>query len=348
MHVSALDLPQPVVPTMAKCLENRSSAISRADTDAFNRWDAFLRLIQLTLIERIRQAVDGGKLGTDALPEGLSAAFGALLHEAHEDPMFVAECIALPTESYLADQFSTETPVVWIHRERQRLREQLANAWASSLHLVYRNQAISGDYHFDGRAAGQRALRRQVLSYLCALGEPAWHQLATQQFDEANNMTESFNALLALSVAGGERFEEKMQAFETRWRHDPLVMDKWFALQAQRTDGNALARVQHLMAHPAFSFKNPNRVRALLGSFSRGNLLHFHAADGESYRWFADRIIELDAMNPQIAARMASVFNTWRRFDGGRAALMRAALQAIHDRPECSSDLAEITGKALG
>lgn len=324
------------------------AVLSRADTDPFNRWDAFLRLIQHSLLARIRQAADEGKLGTDALPDGLSAAFGALLHEAHEDPMFVAECIALPTESYLADQFRSDTPVVWIHRERQRLREQLASAWASTLHLVYRNQSISGDYHFDGRAAGQRALRRQVLSYLCALGEPAWHELAAQQFDEANNMTESFNALLALSVAGGERFDEKMQTFETRWRHDPLVMDKWFALQAQRTDGNALARVQQLMAHPAFSFKNPNRVRALLGSFSRGNLLHFHAADGESYRWFADRIIELDAMNPQIAARMASVFNTWRRFDGGRAALMRAALQAIHDRPECSSDLAEITGKALG
>lgn len=324
------------------------AVLSRADTDAFNRWDAFLRLMQHTLLERIRWAADRGALGTDALPEGLSAAFGALLHAANDDPMFVAECIALPTENYLADQFQQETPVVWIHRERQRLREQLAAAWAPTLHLVYRNQEPEGDYHFDGRSAGQRALRRQVLSYLCALGDAAWLQLAAQQYVAANNMTESFNALLALSVAGGSLFEEKMQDFESRWRHDPLVMDKWFALQAQRTDGQALARVQSLMSHPAFSFKNPNRVRALLGSFTRGNLLHFHSADGESYRWFADRIIELDAMNPQIAARMASVFNTWRRFDGGRAALMRTALQAIHDRPDCSPDLAEITGKALG
>ncbi len=322
--------------------------LSRADTDAFNRWDAFLRLMQHTLLERIRLAADMNVLGTDALPEGLSSAFGALLHQANDDPMFVAECITLPTEGYLADQFTSETPVVWIHRERQRLREQLASAWAPTLHLVYRNQEPAGAYHFDGRAAGQRALRRQALGYLCALGDPAWLQLAAQQFVAANNMTESFNALLALSVSGGALFEEKMQDFEVRWRHDPLVMDKWFALQAQRTDDAALERVQGLMSHPAFSFKNPNRVRALLGSFARGNLLRFHSADGASYRWFAERIIELDAINPQIAARMASVFNTWRRFDGGRAALMRAALQSIHDRPDCSPDLAEITGKALG
>ncbi|WP_407276572.1 aminopeptidase N [Halothiobacillus sp. DCM-1] len=324
------------------------AVLSRADTDDFNRWDAFLRLMQHVLLARIRAAAEQGKPGTDTLPEDLSTAFGALLHHANDDPMFVAECITLPTESYLADQFSHDTPVVWIHQERRRLRAELAAAWASTLHLLYRNHEPQGAYHFDGRSAGQRALRRQVLSYLCALDEPAWWQLAAQQFATANNMTESFNALLALSVTGGSLFEEKMQAFEARWRQDPLVMDKWFALQAQRTDGSALARVQSLMAHPAFSFKNPNRVRALLGSFSRGNLLHFHAADGESYRWFADRIIELDAMNPQIAARMASVFNTWRRFDGGRAAAMRAVLEKLHDRPDCSPDLAEITGKALG
>jgi aminopeptidase N len=125
-------------------------------------------------------------------------------------------------------------------------------------------------------------------------------------------------------------------------------MDKWFALQAQRSDAGALARVQDLMAHPTFSIKNPNRVRALIGSFARTNPLRFHDRSGSGYQWVADRIIELDAMNPQIAARMASVFNTWKRFDGNRAALMCAALRKIHDRPECSADLAEITGKALG
>lgn len=322
--------------------------LSRADTDAFNRWDAFQRRIQRCLLGRIRMAMDVGSVGEDALPEDLSKAFGQLLLEAAQDPMFVAECIALPSENYLADQFDHDTPVEWIHHERARLRQQLAEEWESTLQLIYQSHAQDGVYRFESRAAGQRQLRRQVLSYLCSLKRSAWTQLAKEQFERADNMTESFNALVALSVSDSAEFEHVLTAFESRWRHDPLVMDKWFALQAQRSDENALARVQGLMEHPTFSIKNPNRVRALIGSFARINPLRFHDSSGSGYQWLADRIIELDAMNPQIAARMASVFNTWKRFDGNRAALMRAALKKIHDRPDCSADLAEITGKALG
>lgn len=322
--------------------------LSRTDTDAFNRWDAFQRRIQRCLLSRIKTAMDADAVGDDALPEDLSDAFGQLLLEAGQDPMFVAECIALPSENYLADQFDRNTPVEYIHQERVRLRKQLANEWESTLQLLYQNQAQEGAYHFESHAAGQRQLRRQVLSYLCSLNNPAWIRLAKEQFDRADNMTESFNALMALSVSDAPEFDLVLTAFEERWRHDPLVMDKWFALQAQRGDEGALARVQNLMAHPTFSIKNPNRVRALIGSFARTNPLRFHDRNGTGYQWVADRIIELDAMNPQVAARMASVFNTWKRFDGHRAALMREALQKIHDRPECSADLGEITGKALG
>lgn len=322
--------------------------LSRADTDAFNRWDAFQRRIQRCLIARIKAAMDVGSIGEDALPEDLSEAFGQLLLDAEHDPMFVAECIALPSENYLADQFYQNTPVEWIHQERARLRQQLAAEWESTLHLIYKNHVQEGDYRFESRAAGQRQLRRQALSYLCSLNRSAWLQLAKEQFDLADNMTESFNALIALSVQDSTEFEDVLTAFEARWRHDSLVMDKWFALQAQRSDEGALARVQELMAHPGFTIKNPNRVRALIGSFARLNPLRFHEPSGSGYQWVADRIIEIDGMNPQIAARMASVFNTWKRFDGNRAAHMRAALQKIHDRSDCSADLGEITGKALG
>lgn len=322
--------------------------LSRADTDAFNRWDAFQRRIQRCLVSRIKLARDVGSVGEDALPDDLSKAFGQLLLEAEQDPMFVAECIALPSENYLADQFKHNTPVEWIHHERVRLRKQLAAEWESTLQLIYQSISQEGAYRFESRAAAQRQLRRQVLSYLCSLNHPAWIRLAKEQFDHADNMTESFNALLALSVSDSAEFDSVLTSFEEHWRHDPLVMDKWFALQAQRSDASALARVQDLMGHPTFSIKNPNRVRALIGSFARTNPLRFHDHSGSGYQWVADRIIELDAMNPQIAARMASVFNTWKRFDGNRAALMCAALKKIHDRPECSADLAEITGKALG
>lgn len=324
------------------------SVLGRSDTDAFNRWDAMQRLMQRTLLNRIQAAAQADQLGQDALPQNLSAAFGELLHASQHDPLFVAECIALPGESYLADQFKEHTPVEWIHHERNRLRLQLATEWESTLILVYTNQEPQGDYRFEAQAVGQRQLRRQLLTYLCSLNNPAWAQLAVEQFERADNMTESFNALTALSVSNdGGVFDRLMTTFEARWRGDGLVMDKWFALQAQRTDDQSLQRLEALMQHEAFSLKTPNRVRALIGTFARVNALRFHALDGSGYRWVADKIIELDGFNPQIAARMASAFNLWQRFDPKRAGLMQSALKKMRDRPQCSPDLAEITGKAL-
>jgi aminopeptidase N len=323
------------------------SVLGRCDTDAFNRWDAMQRLMQRTLLNRIRAAAQAAQSGQDALPENLSAAFGELLHSAQHDPLFVAECIALPSESYLADQFRENTPVEWIHHERNRLRLQLAAEWESTLILVYSNQAPQGGYRFEAQAVGQRQLRRQLLTYLCSLNNPAWVQLAVEQFERADNMTESFNALTALSVCNDGAFDRLMTAFEARWRGDGLVMDKWFSLQAQRTDDASLQRLEALMQHESFSLKTPNRVRALIGTFARLNAVRFHAIDGSGYDWVADKIIELDGFNPQIAARMASAFNLWRRFDLKRADLMQSALKKMRDRPQCSPDLAEITGKAL-
>ncbi|MHB1229895.1 MAG: aminopeptidase N [Halothiobacillus sp.] len=321
--------------------------LSRADTDAFNRWDAFQRLLQRVLLGRIRAATEVSRIGQDDLPHDLSVAFGDLLLESKNDPMFVAECIALPTENYLADQFTENTPVEWIHHERNRLRMQLAAEWESTLMLLYSKHVPQGAYRFEAYAVGQRQLRRQVLMYLCSLSHPAWIQLAVEQYEHADNMTETFNALIALSISGDSAFDRLMADFEARWRDDGLVMDKWFALEAQRTDANALQRMSELTHHAAFSIKTPNRVRALIGTFARLNSLCFHAIDGSGYDWVTQKIIELDGFNPQIAARMASVFNLWKRFDPQRAALMQSALKKMRDRPQCSPDLAEIAGKAL-
>lgn len=321
--------------------------LSQSDTDPFNRWDALQQLMLRTLMTRISRARAQDASTEEALPAGLSRAFGQILLESDQDPMFVAECIALPTEKYLADQFTDNIPFEWIHHERARLRLELAAEWESTLLLVYEKNRPPAQYRFETRDVGQRQLRRQVLSYLVTLDRPSWLQLAATQFERADNMTESFNALVALSVRPTPTFEQLLSQFEARWRHDPLIMDKWFALQAQRTDGDAVARVQQLKEHPAFSLKNPNRVHALIGSFARGNLLHFHAADGHSYDWIADEIIEIDGFNPQLAARMAGVFNIWKRLDPLRANLMKAALIRINERPNCSPDLAEITGKSL-
>lgn len=326
--------------------------LAGSDTDEFNRWDAYQRLVLQTLVERIRQAEGQGDWLETELPEGLSAAFGRLLHSAVStqggaDPRFVAECLTLPSENYVAEQFHQDVPVDAIHRSRVELREQLANEWSQTLVLAFEKLAVDGEYRFDGVDVGRRALRAQVLGYLNALDHPAWRRLAVEQIEEADNMTERFNALTALSLRASDERDEALEAFAEEWKDDPLVMDKWLALRARMVEPDDTKTLAALEAHPAFSIRNPNRVRALVGMFSRGNPVAFHASTGSGYRWVADKIIEIDGFNPQIAARMATVFSRWRRYDGGRADRMRGELERMLDRRDCSTDLAEIAGKAL-
>ncbi|MDG4867475.1 aminopeptidase N [Guyparkeria sp. 1SP6A2] len=326
--------------------------LARCDTDEFNRWDAYQRLVLRILVGRVRQAQERGEWPGSTLSEGLSESFGALLHAAASekggaDPRFVAECLALPSESYIAEQFSQDVPVDWIHQGRVELREQLANEWSQTLMLVYKNAAVDGGYRFTGADVGRRALRAQALGYLNALDHPAWRKLAVDQFDEADNMTERFNALVALSVRQTDECRNALGRFADEWAEDPLVMDKWLALRARNVAPDDLDTLAALEAHPVFSIRNPNRVRALVGTFSRANPTAFHAISGSGYRWVADKIVEIDGFNPQIAARMATVFSRWRRYDGARADHMRAELERMIGRKDCSTDLAEIVGKAL-
>ncbi len=323
--------------------------LARCDTDEFNRWDAYQRLVLKTIVGRIRQAEAIGDWPETSLPDGLSEAFGGLLHAANNgtDTRFVAECLALPSEPYIAEQFERDVPVDAIHRARVELREQLANEWSQTLMLTYQNQVVEGSYAFDGADVGRRALRAQCLAYLNALDHPAWRRLAVEQIDETDNMTERFNALQALCVQESSERDEALQAFAAQWADDPLVMDKWLSLRARIVEPDDADTLARLEAHPAFSIRNPNRVRALVGTFSRANPVAFHAASGSGYRWVADKIIEVDGINPQISARMATVFSRWRRFDGARADLMQEQMTRMLERPDCSTDLAEILGKAL-
>lgn len=326
--------------------------LAASDTDEFNRWDAYQRLVLQTLVGRVREAEEYGEWRQTTLPEGLSTAFGRLLHAAFDtvdpaDPRLVAECLALPTENYIAEQFSRDIPVDLIHHARIELREQLANKWSQTLMLVYKKAAIEGEYRYDGDDIGRRALRAEALSYLNALDHPAWRRLATEQLREADNMTERFNALSALAVRPSVERDDALESFANEWADDPLVMDKWLALRAGIVEPDDRRTLAALESHPAFSLRNPNRVRALIGTFSRANPVAFHAESGSGYRWVADKIIEIDGFNPQIAARMATVFSRWRRYDGARAGRMRSELERMVARPKCSTDLAEIVGKAL-
>jgi aminopeptidase N len=323
--------------------------LARSDTDAFNRWDAYQRLVIQTLVERIRRARETGDWPEEGLPEGLSAAFGSLLHAAvgDGDARFVAECLSMPSEPYIAEQFDRDVPVDAIHRARVELREQLANEWSQSLMLIYEKLAVDGAYTFNGEDVGRRALRAQALASLNALDHPAWRRLAVEQIASTDNMTERFNALSALCVRESEERDQALEQFAADWADDPLVMDKWLSLRARIVAPDDTDTLSALEAHPAFSIRNPNRVRALVGVFSRANPVAFHAASGTGYRWVADKIIEIDGFNPQISARLATVFSRWRRYDGARADLMKEQMQRMLDRPDCSTDLAEIVGKAL-
>jgi aminopeptidase N len=323
--------------------------LARADSDDFNRWDAYQRLVLMTLVGRIRRADECGEWPNEALPEDLSAAFGSLLHAVTEgrDGRFVAECLTLPSEPYIAEQFDRDVPVDAIHRARVELREQLADEWSQSLMLIYEKQAVDGAYRYDGADVGRRALRAQCLAYLNALDHPAWRRLAIEQIGSTDNMTERFNALSALCVRESEERDQALERFAADWADDPLVMDKWLSLRARIVAPDDTDTLAELQAHPAFSIRNPNRVRSLVGVFSRANPVAFHAASGSGYRWVADRIIEIDGFNPQIAARLATAFSRWRRYDGARADRMSEQMQRMLDRPDCSTDLAEILGKAL-
>ncbi|NBR30425.1 MAG: DUF3458 domain-containing protein, partial [Betaproteobacteria bacterium] len=196
------------------------------------------------------------------------------------------------------------------------------------------------------------ALRNLALGYLMELDDAAGGQqaitLAMQQFEQADNMTDRMAALGCLANRDCPERRQALQAFYAQWQHEPLVVDKWLAVQAASRLPQTLAEVQRLCSHPAFDLRNPNKVYALIRTFCLGNHVRFHAADGSGYDFAAERIIELDRLNAQVAARVARAFDRWRRFDAARQTRAKAALQRIRDSGSLSRDVSEIIERALG
>ena len=207
-------------------------------------------------------------------------------------------------------------------------------------------------YCYNTAEAGRRALRNLCLAYLLCPGpdSPANAealQLGKRQYQEADNMTESLAALTAVVNADREAGDALVADFLAKWRHDPLVMDKWLALQAACPLPGTLARVRALLDHPVFDLKNPNKVRALIASFCALNQRQFHAKDGAGYRFLGEMVARLDTFNPQIASRMAAPFTQWKRFDPARQKLMQAQLEQLLQQPKLSDDLKELMEKSL-
>ncbi len=306
------------------------------ETDDFNRWEAGQQLALRVMLRQLEGAAR-------ELDPGLSAAFGRTLADTRLDPALVAEALTLPAEEYVAESLAVADPVA-IHEVRQRLRRSLAEAHFAALAGRYEELTDTGPYSLEAAAMARRRLRNACLAYLAEMDGGAERALA--QFTAAGNMTDSMSALNALVSTGAAEAEAALQRFYERWKGDVLVLDKWFAVQAASPAPGALERVKRLMEHPDFTLRNPNRVRAVLGSFVMRNQAGFHGESG-AYGFLADRVLELDRLNPQVAARMLDPFTRWRRYAPPRQAAMRTELERILAAPKLSSDVYEVASKTL-
>jgi aminopeptidase N len=326
-------------------LERETTDAERAfllahDPDPFARWEAGRRYgIDIAL----------GLLRGAQIPTEWTQALGDLLANQRLDPTFKALALDAPGEEELAAEIAERGEPVdpeAVHEAVFAMRRALGAALHAPLRDAYDAMATPGPYSPDSESAGRRALRNRAMALLAQSSDEGV-ALADSQFTTANNMSEVLPALTALVHCGAPTAAERLEAFRARWQSDPLVIDKWLTLQATAPQPDTLARVRVLAEAPEFEWKNPNKFRALIGAFAAGNPSRFHAADGAGYGFVSDWLIRLDAVNPQTAARVASLFETWRRYDAGRQALMRLQMERMTALPDLSRNTREIVERLL-
>ncbi|AZL67771.1 aminopeptidase N [Pseudomonas oryziphila] len=317
------------------------------DSDGFNRWEAGQQLAVQVLQELIGQHQRGEALTLD---QRLITALGTVVGNESLDPAMVAEMLSLPGEAYLTE-ISQVADVDAIHAAREFARQQIAAQMFDALWARYQaNREVSRKTPYVASAEhfARRSLQNIALSYLMLSGKPQVVEATLEQFDQCDNMTERLTALAVLVNSPFEAERAKaLETFAEHFKDNPLVMDQWFSVQAASALPGGLARVKALMQHPAFTLKNPNKVRALVGAFAGQNLVNFHAADGSGYRFLADLVIELNALNPQIASRQLAPLTRWRKYDDKRQALMKGELERILASGALSSDVYEVVSKSL-
>tara|TARA_R100000005_G_scaffold42382_2_gene19989 strand:+ start:11622 stop:14276 length:2655 start_codon:yes stop_codon:yes gene_type:complete len=320
-------------------------ALMSREEDGFVRWDA-AQQYALRVIAQAQAAYTAGEAIT--VEAGYLDACGQLLQDPALDPALVAEMMTLPGERYLADLAAEEggADVDAIHAARQAVRQGIATAHKEALQACYLRFENTVPYAPDAAQTGARRLRNLCLDYL-ALGSVEGLALAATQFREAANMTDRLAALQALAFHGrDDRSNAALQQFYRDWEHEPLVVNKWLQLQAMVPAPGTLERVQELVQHPAFELHNPNKVRALIGAFANANPVAFHRADGAGYRLLADKVTQLNALNPQLAARLLEPLTRWRKYRG-RGEQMRAVLVELSGLPALSPDVFEVLQKSL-
>ena len=315
------------------------------DPDGFNRWEA-AQSLAVDVMQGLVQIHQAGR--PLLLDQRLLEVYRSVLADTELDQAMVAEILRLPSEAYLIE-LAEVADVDAIHHVRESVRQQLAEALAEPMWQRFQELGSASEpYSADAASMARRSLRNTLLGYLMLTGSPVVLSAAVQQFVEASNMTDRQAALVALVNSPDEQQKQAaLQEFAQRWSEYPLVMDQWFNIQASSALPGGLERVQALMKHPAFNIRNPNKVRSVIGAFANNNLVNFHRADGAGYRFLADRIIELNELNPQIASRLITPLTRWRKFDPARQELMKAELSRILSQDKLSPDVYEVVSKSL-
>jgi len=309
------------------------------DDDAFARWDAAQTLLRRAVIARVEGAIDA------TLEAALTTAMAALLEDSAVEPVLLAALLELPSHRELMESFERADPVA-VDGARRAVEKAVFAPLAERLVARTPDRKRWDDGAFTAEAMGQRRLLNRILALRVAVGAEGAVAEAARQYREASSQTLAMAALAAVNESTDPVRGELLADFERRYRNDPLVLDKWFALEAGSQVGDGFARLERLLEHPGFRWPNPNRVRAVLGPFMAQNHRHFHQADGTGYRRLAGYLEQLDALNPQTAARLAQPLTRWQRLEPNRSAQMRAVLEQLAGK-DLSRDLADVVQRGL-
>jgi aminopeptidase N len=311
------------------------------DSDTFNRWDAGQRLASRLILNLTRNSN-----GQENAIELLISVYQRLLESHWNDLEYLALLLTLPNEDYLASQVDIVDPVA-IHEARKAVEKQIAERLQGLLSQWYARHHIAGDNLLDRAGIGRRKIKNTCLNYLIALDTPEAHSLAAQQFAASRTMTDQIAALACLLRSTAAEKSDCLEHFYRQWESEALVVDKWFTLQAACPITGTLEKAEELLQHPDFDWQTPNRVRSVIGAFTQGNAINFHQADGAGYRFLADAILRLNAINPQVAARMLTPLAQWRRYDAQRQISIKHELKRILAHPDLARDVYELAQKGL-
>jgi aminopeptidase N len=325
-----------------KWSDQQLTFLMRHAKNDFARWDAAQSLLATHIKLNVARHQQGLAL---SLPLHVADAFRAILLDDQIDPALSAEILTLPSVNEIAELFDIIDPVA-IAAVREALTRTLATELADEFLAVYNAHKLDS-YRVEHEDIGKRSLRNTCLRYLAFGDAQLADKLVSQQYHEADNMTDALAALAAAVAAQLPGRDLLMQEYDDKWHQDGLVMDKWFILQATSPAANALETVRGLLQHRSFTLSNPNRIRSLIGAFASSNPAAFHAEDGSGYRFLAEMLTELNSRNPQVASRLIEPLIRFKRYDEGRQALMRKALEQLKALPNLSGDLYEKVSKAL-